>query len=170
MHYINLPEKPPACVTHHTFFIQRYNHEIGFNVYLPPDYQAGHKRFPILYHLHGWMGSESSEIGTTEKVYAGKQKIVVFLNNPPVIEERDDFPVENMLIDELIPLIENEYRVDTTRESRTISDFSMGGGMAFMYAVKYMDLFSSVTTYAGTYHPYLHENFGVVGEAEEKAA
>ena len=81
------------------------------------------------------MGSESSEIGTTEKVYAGKQKIVVFLNNPPVIEERDDFPVENMLIDELIPLIENEYRVDTTRESRTISDFSMGGGMVFMYAV-----------------------------------
>lgn len=143
MHYINLPEKLPACVTHHTFFIQRYNHEIGFNVYLPPDYQAGNKRFPILYHLHGWMGSESSEIGTTEKVYAGKQKIVVFLNN---------------------------HRVDTTRESRTISDFSMGGGMAFMYAVKYMDLFSSVTTYAGTYHPYLHENFGVVGEAEEKAA
>ena len=43
----------------------------------------------------------------------------------------------------------------------------MGGAGAFYYAVKYPELFSSVTAYAGTYHHFYHEDFPV-GEAPEE--
>jgi ribosomal-protein-alanine N-acetyltransferase len=46
----------------------------------------------------------------------------------------------------------------------------MGGGFAFYNAVKYPELFSSVTTYAGTYHHYYHEDYETVGVPSEKAA
>jgi enterochelin esterase-like enzyme len=46
----------------------------------------------------------------------------------------------------------------------------MGGGMAFYCAVKYPELFSAVTAYAGTYHHYYHGDYDTVGIAPEKAA
>jgi enterochelin esterase-like enzyme len=45
-----------------------------------------------------------------------------------------------------------------------------GGGAAFFYAVKHLDLFSEVIAYAGTYHHYYHEGSRTVGVAPEKAA
>jgi len=38
-----------------------------------------------------------------------------------------------------------------------------------LYAVKYSELFGSVTAYAGTYHHYYHEGSRTVGAAPEKA-
>ncbi len=42
--------------------------------------------------------------------------------------------------------------------------------MAFLYAVKHPELFSSVTAYAGTYHHYFPKGSKTVGVAPEKAA
>ena len=47
--------------------------------------------------------------------------------------------------------------------------FSMGGNMAFYYAVKHSELFGSVTSYAGTYHHFFHKGSNTVGAAPEKA-
>jgi len=170
MEFINPPKKTPQNVFHKTFYSQLLNHEIGYNIYLPPGYEDGGELYPIAYHLHGWTGNESSEIWTMERVYKDRQVINVFPNNSPVIEDFENLPVERMIIDEFIPYIDVEYRTDATREGRTISGFSMGGGMAFCWAVNYPDLFSSVTAYAGTYHHYYHKGSRTVGEPPEKAA
>ena len=50
-----------------------------------------------------------------------------------------------------------------------LSGFSMGGNMAFYYAVKHPELFGSVTPYAGTYHHLYHKEYRTVGVAREKA-
>ena len=170
MKYVNPPEKSPQNVTHKTFYSQLFNHELGYNIYLPPDYEAGGDAYPVAHFLHGWTGNESSDIWAAEKLYTSGRAIAVFPNNSPVIEERDNLPVEQMLINELIPHIDGEFRTEATRESRSISGFSMGGGMAFYLAVKYPELFSSVTAYAGTFHHYYHKGSQTVGVEPEKAA
>ena len=170
MNFINSPKKLPENITHKTFFSKPFNHEIGYNIYLPPDYEDSGDMYPVAYHLHGWTGNESSELIPMEKVYRNRQVITVFPNSSPVIEDYEDLPVEFMLINELIPYIDEEYRTVATREGRSISGFSMGGGMAFYYAVKYPELFSAVTAYAGTYHHYYHRDSQTVGVEPEKAA
>jgi len=169
MYYINPPKnQAPQNVAHKTFYSELFGHEIGYNIYLPPDYDKSVEKYPVSYHLHGWMGNESTDLWTLEKVYTNRQSITVFANNSPVIENTENLPVESMLIHELIPHIDGKYRTDA--ENRTVSGFSMGGGMAFYYAVKYPGLFASVTAYAGTYHHYYHKDYRGVGEAPNKAA
>lgn len=170
MDYINPPTESPNNVTHKTFYSELYGHEIGYNIYLPPDYEVSVKKYPVEYHLHGWTCNESTDIWVLEKIYSSRQAITVFANNSPVIEDKDTMPVEAMLINELIPHIDSVYRTDATRESRSVSGFSMGAGAAFYYAVKHPDIFSSVTAYAGTYHHYYHKGYSGVGEKPEKAA
>lgn len=167
MHYVNPPAETPKNVTHHTFYCKLFGHELGYNVYLPDGYEAGSERYPVFYHLHGWTGNESSEIQTMYPVCCARNAITVFPNSSPVIEDREYLPVEEMLTQELIPLIDSLYRT----EGRSISGFSMGGGAAMVYGIKHPELFSSVTAYAGTYHHYFYyTDFRTVGAPIEKAA
>lgn len=170
MNFINPPAKSPPNVFHRTFYSQLYNHEIGYNIFLPPGYEKSGERYPVVYHFHGWTGSESSEIGTMEKVYQSRRAITVFPNSSPVIENLENLPVEAMILGELIPYIDGAYRTNAAREGRSVSGFSMGGGFAFYEAVKHPELFASVTAYAGTYHHYYHKDANTVGVAPEKAA
>ena len=171
MNFVNPPAESPQYVTHSTFYSQELDHEIGYNIYLPPRYEDCGAKYPVAYHIHGWTGNESSEIWPLEKVYKNRQAIAVFVN---AISSKDDyldalFQIESILINELIPHIDGQYRTDPARESRMLSGFSMGGNMAFYYAVKHPDLFGSVTSYAGTYHHLYHKEYRTVGVAPEKA-
>ena len=136
---------------------------------MPHDYENGDDQYPVVYHLHGWTGNESSELIPMEKAYRSRRAITVFPNSSPVIEDYEKLPVELMFTGELIPHIDAVYRTVTTRDGRSISGFSMGGGMAFYCAVKYPELFSAVTAYAGTYHHYYHKGPQTVGVEPEKA-
>jgi enterochelin esterase-like enzyme len=77
--------------------------------------------------------------------------------------------IESIIIEELIPHIDGHYRTDPTGENRMLSGFSMGGNMAFYYAVKHSELFGSVTAYAGTYHHLYHKEYRTVGVEPERA-
>ncbi|MGI5898345.1 MAG: alpha/beta hydrolase [Christensenellales bacterium] len=172
MNFVNPPAKSPQFVSHRTFYSQILNHEIGYNIYLPPGYEDCVEKYPVAYHIHGWRGNESSEIWPLENVYKNRRAITVFAN---AISSEDNYldallQIESIIIKELIPHIDGHYKADTARENRMLSGFSMGGNMAFYYAVKYPDLFSSVTPYAGTYHHLYHEGCNTVGAAPEKAA
>ena len=171
MDFFTPPVNPPSGFSHHTFFSKLYAHELGYNVYMPDGYENSTERYPVCYHLHGWTGNESSEIHTMAAVCRSRNAITVFPNSSPVIGERNDYPVEKMLVQELIPLIDSLYRTQPMRETRSISGFSMGGGMAMVYAINHPDLFSAVTAYAGTYHHYFYyTDFRTVGAPIEKAA
>lgn len=169
MNFINLPTALPEHVMHRTYYSPFLARDIGYTVYLPPDYPNRDEKFPVSYHLHGWTGNESSEVWPMEPIYANKRQFAVFPNASPVIEKYEKLPVEYMLINELMPHIEKEYRTIATREGRSISGFSMGGGMAFQYAIKHPELFASVTAYAGTYHHYYHKDAQTVGADPAKA-
>lgn len=156
MHYINPPATLPVHVRHTTFFSRLYNHDLGYSIYLPADYETNGKVYPVHYHFHGWQGCEISDVSAMEPVYQNSETIYVFPNISDELGEKTDLPVEQMFFEELILEIERKYRVTDTR---TISGFSMGGGMAVWYAVKHPGVFSEVTAYAGTFHHYYHKDF-----------
>ena len=171
MNFVNPPTESPQYVTHKTFYSQVLNHEIGYNIYLPPEYKDGDEKYPVVYHIHGWTGNECSEIWPLEKVYKNRRAIMVFVNAISLEDNYFDalLQIETIIIKELIPHIDGQYRTDATRENRMLSGFSMGGNMAFYYAVKHPELFGSVTAYAGTYHHLYHKEYRTVGVAPEKA-
>lgn len=168
MNFINPPIQSPQYVTHGTFYSELVKHKIGYNIYLPPDYAENGRRSPVEYYLHGCGGDESSDIWTLEKLCKSRQAITVFANGTKYNGYRNnELPIESIIIRELIPYIDGKYLTEATREGRTISGFSMGGAGAFYYAVKYPELFSSVTAYAGTHDYELHEDFDIEATLEK---
>ncbi len=171
MNYINPPAEAPKNITHKTFYSHTLNHIIGYNIYLPSAYWESEERYPVVYHIHGWQGNESSDIWSIETVYRNRPAITVFMN---VISSKTEYfdallQIEAILMKELIPHIDERYRTNATRENRMLSGFSMGGAMAFYFAVKYAELFGSVTSYAGTYHHQYHKDYHGVGKSPETA-
>jgi S-formylglutathione hydrolase FrmB len=76
--------------------------------------------------------------------------------------------IESILLNELIPHIDNHYRTKTSRQQRKLSGFSMGGNIAFYFAVKHHHLFGAVTAYAGTYHHLYRKAYRTVGVPLDK--
>ncbi|MDR0898301.1 MAG: hypothetical protein LBN04_10650 [Oscillospiraceae bacterium] len=169
--YINPPTEPIAHVTHHTFYSRTYQRDIGYNIYLPPDYNPldTQKRYAVQYHLHGWQEDESTNVIPMLPTIAQGQRIVVYPNNTPISNPNTTYHDEEMLIDELIPLIDRTYNTLAAREHRHLSGFSMGGNMALCYAIQHRALFSSVLAYAGTYHHSFGQELQTVGAPREAA-
>lgn len=125
MDYINRPAKTLKNVTHSTFYSRTLDHEIGYNVYLPRDYFEGEALYPVVYHIHGWQGNESSELGSLEPAFRSRRAVTVFMNAISSKSEYFDalLQMEFILLQELIPHIEGRYRTGATRESRCCRAF-----------------------------------------------
>ncbi len=132
---------------------------VGFNVYLPPQYeQEPARRFPVVYFLHGASGTESSDAGLAWHVHAEivagriQPVIYVFPNGGAYSGYRDATTnyvrAETLLIQELLPHIDRTYRTQARPEARGICGFSMGGGGAMRLALKYPDLFGAAGSLA----------------------
>jgi enterochelin esterase-like enzyme len=61
-----------------------------------------------------------------------------YFNDP-----KGDWNYEDFFFTELMPYVENNYRVKADKRYRAISGLSMGGGGTFMYALHHPELFSS---------------------------
>ncbi len=149
----SLSEQLPDGMKHHIFTSHLCRRDIGYIVYLPSDYETTNISYPVHYHFHGWRGNEYSDVAVMEAAYRNENTVFVF----PSIPEEEDLPVERMFFDEFIPEIERLYRISSVQ--RTISGFSMGGGMAVWYACKHPGMFTDVIAYAGTFHHYYHKDF-----------
>ena len=162
MNFVNIPKETPHGVAHRTFFSSLVNQGVGYNIYLPPDYDKTNKKYPVMYWLHGRGGNESSDIWVTEHIKKynadtadAAQMIIVFVNGTEASGYRDSLngslPIESVIITELLPHIDSTYKTIKEQTGRIIEGFSMGGNGALYYAVKYPELFCSVVTYAGAF-------------------
>ena len=129
-------------------------------VLLPDGYEsAGHRRYPVLYLLHGAGGDESNwtVAGDAAEATAGRPLIVVMpdggeagwyanwsnggAGGPPAWETYH--------VSELIARIDQRYRTVAARRGRAIAGLSMGGFGAFSYASRHPDLFTAAASYSG---------------------
>ena len=135
--------------------------EVGYNLYLPPEYDAPQNkntRYPVLYWLHGMNQSESTDqypahfLDEAIRANAIKPMIVIYASGGQRTYYTDNSNVnsraETAIIDELIPHVDAAYRTNATRNQRAIAGMSMGGFGALKFAFKHPELFSSVTAFA----------------------
>ncbi len=131
--------------------------EKKFAVYLPPDYEASQRSYPVLYLLHGGGDDQTGWIQFGEVLHIADRAIAEGRATPMVIvmpdasgERRGYFNdvtnqwrYEDFFFDELMPHVEQRFRIKGEKRYRAVSGLSMGGGGTFMYALHRPDLFSS---------------------------
>lgn len=134
--------------------------QLPYNVILPRGYASiwpWRVRYPVLYLLHGHGGSYSSWVAQTSLTsYVAAFKVIV------VTPEGDDgwytdsatIPsnkYETFLVQELIPDVENRFRVIADRNARAIAGNSMGGYGAVKFGLKYPDKFIFAGSMSGAF-------------------
>lgn len=156
----NAPNPPQIPgVVHGTIESGSMKRTVGYNIYLPPDYEKEtERRYPVVYFLHGAGGTESSDVGLAyqvhEQVKAGviEPVIYVFPNGGKTSGYRDhpqaNIKSETLILRELMPHIDKNYRTIAKPESRGICGFSMGGGGALRLMLKHPDLFGAAASLA----------------------
>lgn len=126
------------------------------SVYLPPDYDKGNKRYPVIYYMHGFMGTDSisSQMKMILDRGIAQQKIRAFLlvvadhytlyegsfySNSSLTGNWSDFEAK-----ELVEYVDKNFRTLASRESRGIAGHSMGGYGAIKTGMLFPEVFSSV--------------------------
>jgi enterochelin esterase-like enzyme len=124
-------------------------------IYLPPGYDKNPaKRYPVLYYFHG--GGGSARVGDiwVQKLDAAIKAgicppmIAVSVEGLPgggFLDTADGkSPIESVIIKDLIPNVDANYRTIPRRESRAVEGLSMGGSGAFHLAFKFPEMFSMI--------------------------
>lgn len=155
---------------HHVLHSENLGHDVGYVVWTPEGYtEKAKKRYPVIYFLHGSGGNETSDAvgfsGLVKKAIAEKAipPVICVFPNGGRSGYRNE--VEKMIIEELIPEVDKNYRTLARPKSRALAGFSMGGGGSVYLAIRYPGLFNAAASMGGG----LRNQDGEMDEAIEKA-
>ncbi len=143
-----------------------------FVVYLPPSYNtsaAKTRRYPVLYLLHGSPGQQTNwmtggKAGQSEETLStlGKapELILVMPDGNGRGGETSEWGnsgdgkqlLENAIVDDLIPYVDQKYRTIPDAAHRGIGGLSMGGFGAANIGIHHPDLFGFIIALGGYYH------------------
>ena len=152
-------------------------------VYTPPDYEDTSNRYPALYLLHGAGGNERSwtERGEAQVILDnliadGKlEPLVVVMPFGFAFErqrgagrgdaaenkrQREGFNSD--FLEDVIPLIEANYRVTADRDQRAIAGLSLGGAQALALGLSHTELFSRIAGFSSAMGAANNPEFGGV--------
>jgi len=160
-----LPRQPFVDCTYPS---RVFSEERHYRIFLPPDYDASNKAYPVIYYFHG-----HSDRYTLEKYDDGKDtvpKIATFVATHPVIVVSVDGYVARdyprfyggtpwdimktggdydfgSYFRELVTYIDSTYRTLTSRRFRATSGLSMGGFMSLYLSARYPELIGSASSF-----------------------
>ncbi len=130
--------------------------ERKYAVYLPPDYETSERSYPVLYLLHGAGDDQTGWVQFGEVLRITDNAIKDGTATPMIIIMPDantgkrgyfnqgkDWKYEDFFFEELMPYVEQQYRIKGEKRYRAVAGLSMGGGGSFMYALHHPELFSS---------------------------
>jgi enterochelin esterase-like enzyme len=151
------PLAAPAQINDLTYASKLNRQEIAIKVYLPPGYERGTERYPVVYNLHGGGGSPARQWDRTRATLTAAMEgrlvrpmIYVFVNglgNTEFVNTADGKLIERSIIEELIPFIDAKYRTVAAKRGRAIDGFSMGGFGALSVALRNPETFAAVVSY-----------------------
>jgi enterochelin esterase-like enzyme len=134
-------------------------------VYTPPGYDADpQKRYPVLYLQHGSGGDERQWSTQGRMNFILDNLIAARKAKPMIVVMEKGYATraetsggaggkfggkgksvfEEVIVQELIPLIDSTYRTIAKREQRAIAGLSMGGGQARQIGLAHLDIFSAI--------------------------
>jgi enterochelin esterase-like enzyme len=142
-----------------TFFSDQLKKDQRYRIYLPPCYNhktQRDKRYPVVYVFHGSHSDDAhwdEILGVGQVADAGIQgstlppMLIVMLACDPNLYLRTsggDESLENLVVKEFIPFIDQTYRTDARRETRAIGGISRGGVWSLEIGFRHPDLFYAV--------------------------
>jgi enterochelin esterase-like enzyme len=169
------------------------NTQGSYMLYLPKEYASTTKKYPVIYYFHGGNGSQRDGEWFIKKMDAaiasGKMPPVIIISvqalpigwycNANVgAQGVISGPIEDVLIQNLIPHIDATYRTIASYQGRGIEGWSMGGFGATRLAFKYPNTFGFASSLAGAvidfkdeHNPqYLENTFGpATGKEAQKS-
>ncbi len=156
-----------------------------YAVYLPPCYETSQRSYPVLYLLHGAGDDHSGWIQFGEVMHITDKAIREGKATPMIIVMPDantgrrgyfnditgEWRYEDFFFEELMPWVEDKYRIRSEKRFRAVAGLSMGGGGTFMYALRRPDLFSSAAPLSAYVGPLTFEDardrFRFAGDTED---
>lgn len=145
-------------------------HERRMVIYTPPGYENGEQNYPVLYLLHGGGGDEEVWQSRGRVNYILDNLIAAGAAQPMLVVMPNGYPnyagaplhrpaataqtpgispmisgqFESGLVNDIVPYIEQHYRVKADPDQRAISGFSMGGYHTQMITNSYPGLFNYI--------------------------
>ena len=146
--------------------------ERKYAVYLPPDYETSDRSYPVLYLLHGAGDDQTGWVQFGEVLRITDNAIKDGTATPMIIVMPDantgkrgyfnqgkDWRYEDFFFEELMPFVEQQYRIKSEKRYRAVAGLSMGGGGSFMYALHHPELFSSACPLSAYVGPLTIEDY-----------
>ncbi|MDE3196208.1 MAG: esterase [Acidobacteriota bacterium] len=171
-----LNDVPHGKVDHHFYKSAIIGDNRDFYVYTPPNYDPNGKTlYPVLYLIHGftddasgWPTAGRENVILDNLIAQGKAKPMIVVNplgygtpNPDsnlmavmANPEKQFQDVSRALMEEVLPMVEREYKVAKDRNSRAISGLSMGGAETFYIGLNHIDQFAYVAGMSSAFVMY----------------
>lgn len=133
------------------------NKSLNYRVLLPRDYATSKKRFPVLYLLHGAGGQAEDWLTRTDLAnVAARYNLIIVL--PSVGDSwyansagEPAARYEDVIVKDLIPHIDKNYRTLANWHARGIAGLSMGGFGAMKFALRFPHLFAFAASFSGAF-------------------
>ncbi|ASV29577.1 alpha/beta hydrolase-fold protein [Maribacter cobaltidurans] len=138
-------------------------------VYTPPNYlKETNKRYPVLYLQHGsfedetgWVSQGHTNLILDNLLAENKaEPMIIVMDNgyayrPEELEKsqsggRPASAFEEVMMTEIIPMIDAEFRTKTGRTQRAIAGLSMGANQTMRICLNNLDTFASYGGFSGT--------------------
>jgi enterochelin esterase family protein len=168
----DVPHGAVAEVTYHSTALKTFRR---MHVYTPPGYETKSDKYPVFYLLHGAGDSDDawSSVGRAgfilDNLIASKTAKPMVVVMPaghtrapgnPITSAAGD-PFVNDFVSDVLPFVQNNYRVNTDRENTAIAGLSMGGGQTLNVLMSHPERFA----YVGVFSSGLLGVFPVGGRA-----
>lgn len=158
-------EVPHGLVSQKIYFSKVTNSWRRCFVYTPAEYDKNpSKRYPVLYLQHG-SGEDETGWPTQGKANLILDNLIAAKKAVPMIIVMDNgyatkanasvpgksiFPFEEVMIDEIIPMIDASFRTLSDRNHRAMAGLSMGANQTITITMNNLDKFSYIAGFSGT--------------------
>ncbi len=166
--FFALKDVPHGLISENVYFSKLTNAWRRCFVYTPAGYQKDIKtRYPVLYLQHGsfedetgWSRQGHANLILDNLIAAGKAApMIIVMDNGYAFKSSDitadskarpESIFEQVMINEIVPMIDGKFRTIANREYRAIAGLSMGANQTMRIIMNNLDKFSSLGAFSGT--------------------
>jgi enterochelin esterase family protein len=168
-----LNDVPHGEIHHHFYRSFVAEDQRDYYVYTPPGYESSHQRkYPVLYLLHGysddasgWTAVGRANVILDNLIAQGKAQPMIIVMplgygtmemirhswsawNQAGLRDANFQKFTEALLTEVLPKVENEYRITNDRKARAIAGLSMGGSESLLTGLNHLDRFSWIGAFS----------------------
>jgi enterochelin esterase-like enzyme len=128
------------------------NHSLDFRVFLPPCYGVeSERRYPVLYLIHGqgyddeqWQRLGAGELASSLIAAGEIPPFLIVMPRYRLWSDPDKNNFGQVVVEQLVPWVDSEYRTKPERTSRAIGGLSKGAGWAVHLGLSRWENFGAI--------------------------